>query len=257
MRAPGEHEKAAIALFTLALVLLVLAFLLGRRDLVGATLVLCAAAAFFTAILLLTFTKESGIDPGIAALLPVEGAITICSIAGELGLQERGYVLEDPWSKSSGHLIHWIAAGAFQPPQGVYKGIFHATEGSYGMAIEPAGAPLLKWLKGRHALQIPEVEEGIFIAMREVLEDALELADAVSISRVNEDIVVEIQGFRLMSGCEAVRSASPRCCTMYPCPVCSLLACIMVKGMKKPVALAEVGVDEEHRTLKLLYSSSV
>ena len=66
------------------------------------------------------------------------------------------------------------------------------------------------------------------------------------------NIVVTLSGYRLISGCRAVRAASPKCCTMIGCPVCSLLAAIAALGTGMPTKLEHISVDEKRGVVRVI-----
>jgi len=65
-------------------------------------------------------------------------------------------------------------------------------------------------------------------------------------------IVVTLSDYRLLPGCRAVRAASPKCCTMVGCPICSLLAAIVALGTGQPTRIEHAAVDEKRKTLRVI-----
>ncbi|HPM55187.1 MAG TPA: hypothetical protein PK739_09740, partial [Methanoculleus sp.] len=86
----------------------------------------------------------------------------------------------------------------------------------------------------------------------EVCDDLIEVAEKTEAKRDGENIVVTLHGYRLIPGCRAVRAASPKCCTMVACPVCSLIAAIVALGKKTPVRIEHTAVDERRGVLRVI-----
>jgi hypothetical protein len=93
---------------------------------------------------------------------------------------------------------------------------------------------------------------GLLACITEVCDDLLEVADETRAVRDGDNIVVTLAGYRLMPGCRAVRAASPKCCTMVGCPVCSLIASIAALGTGEPTRIEHVSVDEKRGTIRLI-----
>ncbi len=86
----------------------------------------------------------------------------------------------------------------------------------------------------------------------EVCGDLLDIAGKTEATVDGENIVVTLRGYRLVEGCRAVRSASPKCCTMVGCPVCSLIAAIVVPGTEEATKIEHISVDEKRRILRVI-----
>lgn len=248
--AGSDYERAGGVLILTAVILLLVAVLTNRGDLTSATLILCGVGSFVTGLFILTFSRNEPFDRRIAALLPVQGQIEICTMCADLGLHGTGYLLP-PSDKRN--LTHFIPVAEFHSPVFAGESIFIIErDGNCGVSLIPAGAPLLAHLEMEHGLVIPADETGLLVAIQEVLETVLELGDQVSVFRSGETIVVTITGYHLIEGCEVVKAQSPKCCTTYPCPVCSLIACLLSRGTGKVVTLEQV--DGEDRNLRLVYA---
>jgi hypothetical protein len=46
-----------------------------------------------------------------------------------------------------------------------------------------------------------------------------------------------------MAGCTALIAESPRCCSIHPCPVTSLMACLLAEGLGASVQVERCSPD--------------
>lgn len=251
----GSPEVRSLVLFVFSGILLVSSLLLRRGDLTSAVLVLCSTACFVTGVFLLALDREEGVGERVTSLLSAEGSIALCRICGDLGVQGNGWILEAPWEGGGGELVHFIPVSSYAPLPGKHSGTFVTENGAYGIVTTPSGAPLLRLLGEEHGFVLPEERASLIRAAREALVDALEVAEGVSGSWEGESAIFMLTGYRLIEGCSYVRSASPKCCTMYPCPVCSLIGCILSRGLKRPVTLEQVAVEPGMKGVRLVFST--
>ncbi|TAJ45311.1 hypothetical protein [Methanofollis fontis] len=237
MKLSGTNDttRAALLLLGAAAAALILAALTGRGDLTSATLVLAGFGSFIAGVFLLTLSKDEPMDPEIAALLPVGGTVDVATLIADLGVQGDAQFLPP---REDGSAMQVIPVSG-RVPTDIPEGTSYITgiEGD-AVVIRPLCAPLLSYLKNYCSFEVPSDPDRLCEAIAEVCADALEIADSVAASFDGENLVVDLKGFSLGAGCAAVRAASPRCCTMVGCPVCSLVACIMAEGTGRPARIA-------------------
>jgi hypothetical protein len=245
----ADYELAAVVLFFGALSFISFGIVTSRGDLISATLILSGVACFVAGLYMITFSRGEPFDPRIAALLPVQGSIDICSLCADLGVGGNGHVI----APERGAPVHFIPVAEFQYPEISEGRIFLVDgKGGHGIMLAPSGLPLLTLLETDHALAVPREEPGLLTLLEEVGQDVLSLAGAVQVMRKGDSVLVELQQYRLMEGCRIMRNVSPKCCMMYPCPVCSLFACLLSRGTGKAVTLERTTL--EGSTLRLIYS---
>jgi hypothetical protein len=88
--------------------------------------------------------------------------------------------------------------------------------------------------------------------MKEVAEDVLEIASRTEVT-VNEGrFFITLHDFTLIRGCRMAGEESARCCTMFPCPVCSFFACMAVRGTGAMYTLEEITPDRQGRLTLVL-----
>ncbi len=100
---------------------------------------------------------------------------------------------------------------------------------------------------------MPEEDDALLACIVEVCDDLLEVAGTTEARRDGENIVVTLSDYRLLPGCRAVRAASPKCCTMVGCPVCSMFAAL---GKNVPATIEHVAVDEKRGVLRVILRSA-
>jgi hypothetical protein len=245
----ADYDLAAAALIGGAVLFVSVGILTNRGDLTSATLVLAGVASFVAGLYLFTFSRGDPFDPRIAALLPVQGSIEVSTLCADLGAGGNGHVL----ATDTGALVHFIPVAEFRPPGPPDGRTFLLEgEGGHGIALAPAGKPLLALLEKEYGLTIPREEAGLFTLLEEVGQQVLSLAETVTAVRSGENVVVELRNYRLIEGCRAMQETSPRCCSIYPCPVCSLFACLLARGTGKAFTLEQT--LQEGSSLRLIYS---
>ncbi|MDV2481176.1 hypothetical protein F8E02_03955 [Methanoculleus sp. Wushi-C6] len=239
--------RGAFLLILAAAGLLVLAAVAGRGDIATATLVLAGTGCFIAGVFLLALNKGEPLDPEIAALLPAQGTVTIATLCADLGVQG------DAWFVPEGETVIEIVPVAGTLPEKIGDDYSYITDaGRCAVRLVPACTPLLARLREKHALEVPEEDEALLACIVEVCDDLLEVAGKTEATKDGENIVVTLADYRLLPGCRAVRAASPKCCTMIGCPVCSLLAALAALGLRVPVTIEHVGVDEKRKVLRVI-----
>ncbi|PKL61205.1 MAG: hypothetical protein CVV31_12570 [Methanomicrobiales archaeon HGW-Methanomicrobiales-2] len=247
MTTENNPYRAAFLLIVAAAGLLVIAAATGRGDITTATVVLAGAGCFIAGVFLLALNKGEPLDPEIAALLPAQGTITIATLCADLGVQGDARFVPD-----EGTVIEVIPVAGTLPGKTGDDYSYITRDGECAVRIVPACTPLLARLREKHALEVPTEDEGLLACIVEVCDDLLEVAQKTEAVRDGENIVVTLTGYRLISGCETVRAASPKCCTMVGCPVCSLLAAIVALGKNVPTTIEHVSVDEKRGVLRVI-----
>ena len=248
MTGRGDGFTSGAALIGAAALLLLAAGLTGRGDMTSATLVLVGVGCFIGGVFILTQYRGNVAPPWIAGLAAAEPVIDLARFCADLGLQGDAHLLI-----RGGQVIQVVPVGDLPPtelPPDDYS--FISEEYGGGVQLLPPGRALYDRLVQEYGLVVPHDLAGLFASIREVGEDALELAQKVEVASEGELIVVRLSGFRLFDGCSAIRDVSPKCCTMIGCPACSLFACMTVAGLGRPCKIEHVSTDEKERAIKLI-----
>jgi hypothetical protein len=249
----NDYVMAALVLIGLAVAIMGLLLFTNRGDITSATLVLAGVACFMAGSFILTFYKGEGIDQKIAAALSLPGTLNLARLSADLGIEGDAYFI--PVQESfPGGIMQFNPVSTYTQPDGISDASFYTEGEGQGIATVPGAHYLMDMLEHAYNLRIPGDEEGIFEAMREVAEDILEIADRVRVGRSGDTIVVELVNYHLISGCRKLREESMKCCTMAPCPVCSLMACIVAKGSGIPTSIESVVIPPGSKDIKILIS---
>jgi hypothetical protein len=241
---------ASVILFAASAGSIGLALTVNRGDITSATLILAGAVSFIAAVFILTLTKGEPLVPHLLSLLPAQGTIDIATLCADIGLREDARYLPPGPNQTCVTQVIPAAAGAVPLPSDDSSFIIGTP--ADGVQITPTGEPLLRWLDEKNALSLPSDEDGLFTAIKEVCEDVLEIAERMEIERTGDTISVTLSGFRLIPGCIAVRSASPKCCTMVGCPVCSLIACMLARGSGRACTITQTFLDPKRQFMRLI-----
>jgi len=254
MKQFNDYMLAAAILTAMAAVLLILTLFTGRGDLTTAMLILSGITCFITAVFILTLYKGEPFDVQFANLLPVAAQVDICRICADLGTQGNGTVIPTREEVTGHRVMHFVPVSIFRLPEirDDFSFVLEAT--SPGVLMVPAGYPLFALLLEKFALQISADEGEMLRVIEEVGKEVLEVAERVEAVRTGDNIAVTFHRYLLFPGCAAVRKESPKCCTVFPCPVCSTVLCMLAAGLNAPCTIETVTVDEKTKSVQLILS---
>ena len=236
------------ALIGAAALLLLVAALTGRGDMTSATLVLVGVGCFIGGVFVLTQYQGKSVPSWIAGLVTADSVIDLARLCADLGLQGDAHLYP-----RDGKIVQVIPVGRL-PPEALPPDDYSFISGRYGGGVQllPPGRLLFDRLVSDYNLVVPDGMEGLCTAIREVGEEVLEIAEKVEAVPDGDLIVVRLSGYRLFDGCTAIQAASPKCCTMIGCPICSLFACMAVAGLGRPCKIEHVSTDKKERSVRLL-----
>jgi len=253
IRPHNDYALSGIVLLSAALVLLAIGAFTDRKDLSSATLFLSGVACFLTGVFMLSFSRSDPLDPEIASLLPIAGMLNQCRICADLGVRGDAWFL--PPSGEERAIREFIPVQGLEIPESFPDFSFLTDPSSPGILLTPSASPLIDYLERKGGLQVPSTEPELLHGIGEICEDVLELAGKVAIERDGETLVMRVEGYRLFSGCLSIASHSPKCCTMHPCGICSLTACLLAMGLRTPWHLEHVRFEEGRRCLVVVFRS--
>jgi hypothetical protein len=243
--------QASLILVAAAVILVAVAILTDRRDLTSAALVISALVCLITGIFLALLSSSEPLDSRYMSLLPVQGCINLCSVCADLGISGNACML--PAGRDGRpRTMQFIPVASYDSsPVG---DSFVTGQDSAGLVTVPNGEPLFREIKERNHLVIPNGLADSLVLVQEVGESVLEIADHVTAGADGPVITVKVEGYRLISGCKAVSTESPRCCTTNPCPVCSLFACLIAEGTGTVVQVERCIPDADTRTVNAVFT---
>ncbi len=248
MKSPlGTYPRTAIVLVGLAVLILAALLLTDRGDLTSATLVLVAFACFVAGLFIYSFRREKRIDQQLAALMAVPYTNTLSRVLADLGVAGPAHFIPVPDDGTfPAPVMQCNPVSVSPPPNQITEDLTFQTGGDYpGVLTVPSGMPLFSMMEREHSLTLPSSEPELLEAIREVNQDLLELTPKATVTKGANEIVVELQNFRLIDGCKAAQDESPRNCVTAPCPVCSLAGIMVAKGLQKTCSIEQVLIDRE------------
>jgi hypothetical protein len=119
------------------------------------------------------------------------------------------------------------------------------------MLLAPLASAMLESLHRDYALDLPSEPRLLMGAVREVCEDVLPVARRVDAWRNDGTFTFTLHQYLLFPGCVTRREASPECCSLCPCSICSLIACMMAEGLRCGISLNRVDLDTSDRSLRV------
>jgi hypothetical protein len=247
----SDYSFSGLVFLVAAVLLLVIATVTNRADLTSATLFLSGVGCFMGGVLLITFSFENPVNPEFASLMIAGSSINIPRLCSDLGVRGDAWFI--PPGGGGGSVWQFIALTDRTPATIRSDFSFYMHDDASGVIVAPSALPLLDYLKERHGLTIQAGDDGIFTTVREVCEDVIEIADKVDVFREGDSIIAKVNGYRLCKGCSFLMQESPKCCTMNPCGICSLISCILALGLQQPVSIGHISADHQRKTLELVF----
>jgi hypothetical protein len=248
----NPYYRASLILIGAAVVLITLAMITNQRDITTAAMVLSALVCLVTGIFIATLSSGEPLDIRYVSLLPVQGSINLARVCADLGIPGSAVIL--PAGKDGR-----TRTVQFNPVSDYDGGVvlgdsFVAGPSAAGLVTLPSGEPLFLELRKHHQLTLPSDPDALLDLIREVSVDLLEVADRVKNERGDRTITVTMEGYRLIGGCLALSTESPRCCSTQPCPVCSLVACLLAEGLGTVVQVERCSPDAERQSVTAVFS---
>ncbi|MDD1699333.1 MAG: hypothetical protein LUQ04_00910, partial [Methanoregula sp.] len=141
----------------------------------------------------------------------------------------------------------------YKGSDGAPKGSFRKT-GPPGIVTTPSGDPLIQDLKKNNELVVPFDKDDLTLLLRETIEDAFKLAPRVSSRWSDSMVTITFHKYPGIHGCSVIARESPLCCTMSPCPMCSLCGALIAEGLDKVVTLNKCSIAPSSRNITAVFS---
>jgi len=158
-----------------------------------------------------------------------------------------------PPEREGDAIMQFIPASATSSPQESRDVAYIGGKPVNGAYVVPSGMQLFEMLKRSYSLRLPVREADVLTAIQEVCEDVIEVADRVIPVRREGYILIELQNYRLLSICTELKQDFPVCCRVHPCPICSLIACMLTEGLGLTCSLEHVHVEPDARSITLYF----
>ncbi len=238
----SRYPRTALILLALAVLIMVVLFFLDRSDLTSATLVLIAFACFVSSLFIFAFRREPRISQEVAAALSRSSTMNMARILADLGVSGPARFIPTKGEEYPAEVMQYNPVAEYHPVNLTEDTTFQTAQDSPGVLSIPSGIPLLEVLRKDSSFVLPATEPELLQAIREVHEDLLEIADRVTVTRIDNEIVVTLENFRLIAACRREYEISPRNCIIAPCPVCSLTGVLLAAGLQATsmISLTEV-----------------
>jgi hypothetical protein len=249
----NPYYRASLVLIGAAVILITLAIVTNQRDITTAAVVLSALVCLVTGVFLATLSSGEPLDVRYVSLLPVQGSINLARLGADLGISGNAVML--PAGKDG--RIRTVQFNPVSDYDGeavpVSGNSFVAGPDAAGLVTVPSGEPLFLELRKQHQLAIPPDPDALPDLIREVGVDLLEVADRVRTEQEERTVTVTMEGYRLIGGCMALATESPRCCSTHPCPVCSLIACLLAEGLGTVVQVERCSPDAGQQSVTAVF----
>jgi len=249
----NPYPNSALLLIAVSVILMIIATYFGRGDISSAMLVLAAVTSFITGVIIFTFHEGEGVSREFASLLPSGGMISLARSMADLGV--GGNARFFPAGDGAPATVMQVNPVGDALPSSLDWDKSFLFEGEAGaMVTVPSGVPLLMMLMNDHGLKIPDDEDLLFHMIEDLFEGLLGITEKVGIERSGDALLVTLYGYSLISGCKCVSAESPRCCALAPCPVCSLVACMVTLSLNVPCTIVSAVPDLRKRRLSVVIS---
>ena len=248
----NKYSAAAILFIGAAAVFVAIALMTNLSEFISAAFVLSGAILIMTGIFILMFSGGEPIDPLLVAILPVQGCMNLCRIGHDLGITGKAYFLP-PRITGETRVMQFNPTLPYNGDPISAKESFPKT-GPAGLVTIPSCDPLIRVLRKRNGLVIPNNEEHLTQLINESIGEILEFAPRVSVRWHDNTVTITLQRYRFIAGCTLIAQESPGCCTRNPCPVCSLCGALISEGTKKVVTLENCSVSSSSHDVNAVFS---
>lgn len=223
---------APIVLFLAAVLTFTAYIFTNRGDMTSAFLLLAGFMLLITGVLMLTLADRRPLPVKLTEMLPVTPTLNLATILADLGVTSNSVYRTLP---SGEHVqVNPVTGGTI--PEMPKDMTFVSVNDWYGIQYRATGEALLSQLKSEDKLVVPTGSiSQLGTCISEVLNDTLSLAEKVTTETTDKSVIITLEEFTMKKTCLSLQSASPKCCTMVGCPVCSLMGAILAEGSNRDV----------------------
>ncbi|MDO5845061.1 MAG: hypothetical protein Q4Q53_07960 [Methanocorpusculum sp.] len=243
----GSVYFASSVMFIAAIVSLVIAFITNRGDMTTAVLIIVGFMLIVTGLFILLTAERAPLPAFLTELMPVQATENIAVMLGDLGVTSNTV---HRYLKKSEEVIQINPITGGRIPEVSADNTF-VIEKNWSGAVYPAvSSTLLRKLKNEDNLKVPlNNTDMLSTCLNEVVCDYLAIAKKVTLSKNNQSISLLLSGFSMSRMCQTMQKASPKCCTMVGCPLCSLLAAIIAESEDCDVMSDNAAVEKDRLIL--------
>jgi len=252
LKIPDKYTTAAIFLLAMSVALITISLLSYLGDLTNAAFVISGMVCAMTGIFALAFSGGEPVDRRLIGILPAQGLLNICSITHYLGIHGGAYFVP-PNITGEKRVMQFNPTSTYNGIKGSAKGSFRET-GPEGLVTPPSCDLLIQDLMVKNALVIPDKEEELSWLLQEIIEDVFKFAHKISVRWDDNRITITFHGYLLYDGCKVIAQKSSQCCTMSPCPACSLCGALIAEGRDRVVRLDQCLISSSTREVTAVFS---
>lgn len=242
----NRYRTGSYFLIGFAPLLVLAAYLTDPQGYMYSPLLMLSATSCIGGGLLFALGGDEVVDARLASRLSLQGLSAMDHLIRDMGCYGTATFL--PPDSEGGRVMQFTPTLPNCRPLAADGGGFPYHNGLTGTLSPPLAGPILNDLKRDNELVLPGNYSLLMGAIREVCEDLLSITDRVDIRRAGDKVTFTLHNYLLLPGCISLREVSPEFCTLCPCSICSLIACMIAEGLKCEVSLDQVALDDTGRS---------
>ena len=248
----NKYIVITILLLIIAAIFVTIALISNLSEFVSASFVISGMICAIIGIFSLTFSMGEPVDLRLLGLLPAMGSINFCHFAQYLGISGNACFLPQRITGET-RVMQFNPVSSYRANDVYPKGSFRKT-GPAGIVTLPSCHLLIKDLKMRNSLVIPDKEEKLTQLISETIEDVFKFVPRVSAVWHANSVIITFHGYPSVYSCEVLAQTSSSCCSMNPCPMCSLCGVFIAEGIGKVLTLDKCTVSFPSQDLVAVFS---
>jgi len=253
-----KYNAAALSLLAMSALFISFAVLLNLGSITTAAFVMAGMVFAMVGIFTWAFSGTAQVDPDLVGILPAQGCINFCCLTQYLGVQGNAFFLppqftEEPRVMQFNPATTQEGFEIFAGKKGTVLKSLKKT-GSKGLVTQPSCDQLIRDLRTRNALVIPETEEELSSLLCEAVEDVLKFAQRISVIWGDNKVTITFHRYPFIYGCKKIAQEFPACCIMSPCPACSLCGALIAEGSERIIVLDHCSVSSSSEDVTATFS---
>jgi len=247
-----KYTIAALLLIATAIVLFAIAIISNPGDITTASFVFSGMVCAMTGIFTFAFSGGEPVNQRLIGILPAQGLLNLCSITHYLGIHGSAYFLPQSITGEK-RVMQFNPTSTYNGIKGSIIGSFRET-GPEGLVTPPSCDLLIQELWVKNALVIPDQDEELSLLLKETIEDVFKFAHKISVRWNDSTITITFHGYLLYDGCKVIAQKFSHCCTISPCPACSLCGVLIAEGRDKVIRLDQCSISLSSREVTAVFS---
>jgi len=255
---PDKYNTAALSLLAVSGLLIAIPLLFNLGDFTIAAFVMAGMVLAMVGIFTWTFSGTEPVDPQLVGILPAQGCVNFYALSHYLGIEGNAFFLP-PQFTGEPRVMQFnptTTLNGFEELSGrkeTAPGSSGKT-GRSGLVTQPSCDLLIRDLRKRNALVIPENEEEISLLLCEAVQDVLKFAQRISVKWEDDKVIITFHRYPFIYGCKKIAQEFPACCAMSPCPACSLCGALISEGSERILMLDQCSVSSLSEDVTAVFS---